>query len=35
MSAAANASYNAFHRLAWGVALAWLIFACHNGYGGK
>ncbi len=30
----AEAFYNAFHRLAWGLALAWLIFACHNGYGG-
>ncbi len=34
LSDAASAAYNAFHRLAWGVALSWLIFACHHGYGG-
>lgn len=26
--------YGGGHRLAWGAALAWLVFACHNGYGG-
>ncbi|KAG0719426.1 O-acyltransferase like protein [Chionoecetes opilio] len=26
--------YGGLHRLAWGVAVAWLVFACHMGYGG-
>ncbi|KAK8371735.1 hypothetical protein O3P69_016250 [Scylla paramamosain] len=26
--------YGGGHRLAWGAALAWMVFACHNGYGG-
>ncbi|XP_050710957.1 nose resistant to fluoxetine protein 6-like [Eriocheir sinensis] len=26
--------YGGLHRLAWGAALAWLVFACHMGYGG-
>ncbi|CRL06390.1 CLUMA_CG019121, isoform A [Clunio marinus] len=29
-----NASYNAFYRSGWALSLAWIIFACHNGYGG-
>ncbi|KAL5292653.1 hypothetical protein ACFFRR_011433 [Megaselia abdita] len=33
-SAAEAASYDAFTRVAWGVALSWIIFACHHGYGG-
>ena len=27
--------YGGGHRLAWGTALAWVVFACHNGYGGN
>ena len=26
--------YGAFERLAWAVAVAWVIYACHNGAGG-
>ena len=26
--------YGGGHRLAWGAVLAWVVFACHNGYGG-
>ncbi|XP_063845290.1 nose resistant to fluoxetine protein 6-like isoform X2 [Scylla paramamosain] len=26
--------YGGGHRLAWGAVLAWLVLACHNGYGG-
>jgi len=34
-SKAVNAVYGGFHRLAWGMALSWVIFACCRGYGGK
>ncbi|XP_037079592.1 nose resistant to fluoxetine protein 6-like [Pollicipes pollicipes] len=27
-------SYGSLHRLAWGIALSWVVFACVNGYGG-
>ena len=27
--------YGGGHRLAWGAVLAWVVFACHNGYGGE
>ena len=27
-------SYGSLHRLAWSLTVAWLIFACVNGYGG-
>jgi hypothetical protein len=30
----ANAFYLAFYRNGWAVAMAWMIFACHNGTGG-
>ncbi|XP_066939051.1 nose resistant to fluoxetine protein 6-like [Macrobrachium rosenbergii] len=26
--------YASLHRLAWGLALVWVVFACHYGYGG-
>ena len=31
---AENVIYESFSRFAWGVALAWVIFICHSGYGG-
>jgi len=34
-SLTARILYNSFQRLAWSAALAWLIFACFHGYGGK
>lgn len=33
-SAAADAAYSALYRLAWGAALAWVVFACSRGLGG-
>ena len=27
--------YGGFHRLAWGVAVSWMVYACHMGYGGE
>lgn len=27
--------YNGIHRHAWSMAMCWIIFACHQGYGGK
>lgn len=30
-----NIFYGSFHRMAWGCALAWLVWACVKGYGGK
>ena len=26
--------YGTFSRFAWGLALAWVIYACHQGFGG-
>lgn len=30
-----NITYGTFSRFAWSLALAWVIFACHRGLGGK
>ena len=29
-----NAFYGSLHRLAWGLALSWVVWACSKGYGG-
>ncbi|XP_012280074.1 nose resistant to fluoxetine protein 6 [Orussus abietinus] len=29
-----SAIYGGFHRFVWACAVAWLIYACHTGYGG-
>lgn len=29
-----RAFYDSFSRVSWAIALAWIIFACVNGYGG-
>ena len=34
LSLTASAIYGGFHRTAWAMSLAWLVFACVNGYGG-
>ena len=34
LSLTASAIYGGFHRTAWALSLAWLVFACVNGYGG-
>lgn len=34
-SKAENIFYGSFHRLAWGCALAWMVWACVSGYGGE
>lgn len=31
----ARVLYASFHRPAWTIATAWVIFACTKGYGGK
>ncbi len=31
---AKNIAYGGLHRLTWGVALAWMAWACIKGYGG-
>jgi hypothetical protein len=28
------AFYNSLHRLVWGIFVAWVVYACSNGYGG-
>jgi hypothetical protein len=33
-TAAGHAAYDTLARSAWGVAVCWVILACHNGYGG-
>lgn len=30
-----NVMYGTFSRFAWGLALAWVIYACHRGFGGR
>lgn len=32
---AENIIYGTFSRFVWGLALAWVIYACHKGYGSK
>ena len=32
---AENIIYGTFSHCAWGLALAWVIFACHRGLGGR
>ena len=34
LSDGSNIMYGGFHRLVWAMAVAWVIYACHNGYGG-
>jgi len=29
-----NIMYGTFSRFAWGLALAWLVYACHRRFGG-
>ena len=35
LSPAETHIYGGFHRLAWGMAVGWVIFACCRGYGGR
>ncbi|KAK7072437.1 hypothetical protein SK128_013072 [Halocaridina rubra] len=34
MSVTEAALYGGFHRAVWGIVLAWIVLACHWGYGG-
>ena len=34
INAATKVIYGTFHRLAWAIAVGWVIFACVSGYGG-
>jgi hypothetical protein len=31
---AKNIAYGGLHRLAWGLSMAWMVWACVKGYGG-
>lgn len=35
LSKAAVYMYGGLHRLTWGIAVGWVVFACCRGYGGK
>lgn len=35
MSDFVRVSYGSLHRLTWAACVAWVIFACIHGYGGK
>jgi len=30
-----NSLFISLHRLGWGFSIAWVVFACVDGYGGK
>lgn len=32
---ATNVVYGCLKSLAWTLALSWVVFSCHHGYGGK
>ena len=32
---AENIIYGTFSRFVWGLAVAWVVYACHKGYGSK
>ena len=34
LTVAANVIFAGFHRFAWALACAWVVFACCRGYGG-
>ena len=34
LSMTENILYGGFHRLAWAMAVSWVIFTCSRGYGG-
>ena len=35
LTVAANVIFAGFHRFAWALACAWVVFACCRGYGGN
>ena len=34
LPSAISITYGSLHRFAWGISIAWVIFACVTGYGG-